>query len=127
MPDICDVDELETGQRREGLFTAVMGFVQKVEISLCVLIVGYTLDWSGYDGKLLIQPQAVLDRLYWFSVIPNIVFTTLYFIFALRFPLTEGTMKNVRAELDARRDSTDIGSALEHAVATAVPVKIAGR
>lgn len=104
MPDICDVDELETGQRREGLFTAVMGFVQKVEISLCVLIVGYTLEWSGYDGKLAIQPADVLDRLYWFSVIPNIVFTALYFLLSLRFPLTEAIMGEVRKKLDARRE-----------------------
>jgi len=110
MPDICDVDELETGQRREGLFTAVMGFVQKFEISFCVLLVGYTLDWVGFNGKLTIQPTEVLDRLYWCSVIPNIVFTSIYFALALRFPLTEAMMNEVRRQLDARHQAAKASS-----------------
>ncbi len=102
MPDICDVDELETGHRREGLFTAVMGFVQKIEISLCALLVGYLVVWSGLDTKLAAQPADVLKRLFWLAVIPNIVFTAGYFFIALRFPLTEAMMTVVRAKLDER-------------------------
>lgn len=102
MPDICDLDELETGHRREGLFTAVMGFVQKIEISLCALLVGYLIVWSGLDTKIATQPPEVLRRLFWLAVIPNIVFTTGYFVFALRFPLTEAMMNEVRRKLDAR-------------------------
>lgn len=102
MPDICDVDELESGQRREGLFTAVMGFVQKIEISLCALLVGYLVVWSGLDTKVAIQPDWVLNRLFWLAVLPNIVFTSGYFILALRFPLTEGAMMEVRRRLDER-------------------------
>jgi GPH family glycoside/pentoside/hexuronide:cation symporter len=105
MPDICDVDELETGQRREGLFTAVMGFVQKIEISLCILLVGYILDWVGFNGSLTTQPAEVLNRLYWLSVIPNIIFTSLCFILALRFPLTEAMMTEVRKQLDKRHQA----------------------
>jgi hypothetical protein len=52
LPDICDVDELETGQRREGLFTSVMGFVGKLEISLAVILVGYIVTWAQIDTKI---------------------------------------------------------------------------
>lgn len=102
MPDICDVDELETGHRREGLFTAVMGFVQKIEISLCALLIGYLIVWSGLDTKIATQPPEVLRRLFWLAVAPNIVFTAGYLYFALRFPLTEAMMAVVRSKLDAR-------------------------
>jgi len=102
MPDICDVDELETGHRREGLFTAVMGFVQKIEISLCALLVGYLVVWSGLDTKIASQPPEVLQRLFWLAVVPNVVFTAGYFVLALRFPLTEAMMNEVRRQLDAR-------------------------
>ena len=105
MPDICDVDELQTGHRREGLFTAVMGFVQKIEISLCALLVGYLIVWSGLDTKIAAQPPEVLDRLFWLAVLPNIVFTAGYFFFALRFPLTEAMMADVRRQLDARHQA----------------------
>lgn len=52
MPDICDVDELATGQRREGLFTAVMAFFSKLEISLAIILGGYLVGWVGVDMKL---------------------------------------------------------------------------
>lgn len=112
MPDICDVDELETGHRREGLFTAVMGFMQKIEISLCALLVGYLVVWSGLDTTLALQPEGVLKRLFWLGVLPNIVFTAGYFILALRFPLTEESMTEVRRQLDARHQKKNPDTAL---------------
>jgi len=102
MPDICDLDELETGHRREGLFTAVMSFVQKIEISLCAVLVGYLVVWSGLDTTLATQPAQVLQRLFWIAVVPNILFTACYFIVAIRFPLTEAAMNDVRRQLDER-------------------------
>jgi GPH family glycoside/pentoside/hexuronide:cation symporter len=110
MPDICDVDELETGHRREGLFTAVLGFVQKIEISLCALLVGYLVVWSGLDTKIASQPPEVLQRLFWLAVLPNIFFTAGYFLIALRFPLTEATMNDVRATLDRRHQEKGIST-----------------
>jgi len=103
VPDICDLDELENGERREGLFTSVMGFMAKMEISLCTLIVGYMVVWSGLDLKLT-TPQApeVLNRLFWMAIIPNIIFTLGAFLLTLKFPMTEATMAEVRRQLDER-------------------------
>ncbi len=61
LPDICDVDELQTGQRREGLFTSVMAFVGKIEISLAVVLVGYVITWSGVDTKIATRWQAAAN------------------------------------------------------------------
>jgi GPH family glycoside/pentoside/hexuronide:cation symporter len=108
MPDICDVDEIITGQRREGLFTAVMSFVQKIEISLCALLVGYMVVWSGLDTTQAAQPEHVLNRLYWLAIIPYILFSGGAFIMALRFPLTEKIMAEVCAQLDARHQAAGI-------------------
>ena len=52
LPDICDVDELQTGQRREGLFTSVMAFMAKLEISLAIILAGYIVSWSDVDVKI---------------------------------------------------------------------------
>ncbi|MFT3788665.1 MAG: MFS transporter [Tepidisphaeraceae bacterium] len=104
VPDICDLDELQTGERREGLFTAVMGFMAKMEISLCTLLVGYMVAWSGLNLKLT-GPQSadVLHRLYWIAIIPNIVFTLGAFVLTLMFPMTAKSADAVRTELDRRR------------------------
>lgn len=103
VPDICDVDELDYGQRREGLFTSVMGFIAKLEISLCFLLVGYVLSWSGLDTKAPVQPAEVLHRLYWLCVLPNIVFTLVGLILTIQFPVTAASMVEVRRRLDERR------------------------
>jgi GPH family glycoside/pentoside/hexuronide:cation symporter len=103
VPDICDVDELDNGQRREGLFTSVMGFVAKLEISLCFLLVGYVLSWSGLDTKLAAQPLDVLHKLFWLCVIPNIAFTLIGLVLTIKFPVTPEAMAEVRRQLDERR------------------------
>ncbi|HRJ71481.1 MAG TPA: MFS transporter [Terrimicrobiaceae bacterium] len=113
VPDICDLDELNTGMRREGLFTAVMGFVAKMEISLTVLIVGYLVSFSGFDAKLPTQPDAVLHKMLWLAVVPNVIFTFLTLLTAARFPLTEASMNEVRRQLDARHKVRPEESPLE--------------
>ncbi|MDR3708208.1 MAG: MFS transporter [Capsulimonadaceae bacterium] len=103
VPDICDLDELETGQRREGLFTSVMGFMAKLEISLCALLSGYIVTWSGLNVKLTSpQPHDVLNRLYWLAVIPNIIFTLGALLLTFKFPMTSEFMDAVRKQLDER-------------------------
>jgi GPH family glycoside/pentoside/hexuronide:cation symporter len=52
MPDICDLDELASGQRREGLFTSVMAFFSKLEISMAIILSGYLVGSVGVDMKL---------------------------------------------------------------------------
>ena len=47
--DVCDYDELATGQRREGMFSAVWGWTLKIALSISALLSGVILDWSGFD------------------------------------------------------------------------------
>jgi GPH family glycoside/pentoside/hexuronide:cation symporter len=107
MPDICDLDELESGERREGLFSAVMSFVSKIENSLCMLLGGYMVAFSGFNTHLaqqmVQQPPEVLIRLRWLGFTPAIVFTGLALAIAFFFPLTRTVMDDVRLQLEARR------------------------
>ncbi len=52
LPDICDMDEVKTGQRREGLFTSVMAVIAKLEISLAIILSGYIISWLNVDVKI---------------------------------------------------------------------------
>jgi len=110
MPDICDIDELESGSRREGLFSAVMSFVSKIENSICMLLGGYLLAMSGFNTQLAKQmgQQApeVLSNLRWLGFTPYIVFSGVAFFIALRFPITQKMMEDVHAGLAARREES---------------------
>lgn len=103
VPDICDLDELETGQRREGLFTAVVNFVYKMEVSLCVVLVGYMLAFSGFDQKAATQSADVLVKLQWCAYLPNILFAVLALVLSIKFPITEAYMARVQTALEQKR------------------------
>ncbi|MES2440474.1 MAG: MFS transporter [Verrucomicrobiota bacterium] len=103
LPDVCDLDELENGERREGLYTAVVAFVSKLEISLTVLIVGYLVDLSGFNPKLQTQPDQVMNTMLWMAILPTAFFTFCGLILALRFRMTEETMEEIRRQLEVRR------------------------
>lgn len=102
MPDICDLDELIHGERREGLFTAVMAFMTKLESSLCIGLGGGLLALSGFNQHLQQQPQDVLDKMRLYAFTPLIVGALGTFAVACFFPLNRKTMDDVRAKLDER-------------------------
>jgi GPH family glycoside/pentoside/hexuronide:cation symporter len=103
VPDICDLDELQTGQRREGLFTSIMAFMAKMEISFCTLASGYLVAFSGLNVKISVQPEHVLNKLFDLAVIPSILFACVTLYLTYKFPMTEESSEEVRRQLEARR------------------------
>jgi len=60
LPDVIELDELETGQRREGVFYAFMVMMQKVGLAAGLFLVGQALSAAGYverAGEEVVQSQ----------------------------------------------------------------------
>lgn len=53
--DVCDDDELRTGRRREGMFSAVKGFALKAAQGITFGIGGYMATMAGYDPAIVDQ------------------------------------------------------------------------
>jgi GPH family glycoside/pentoside/hexuronide:cation symporter len=60
LPDVIELDELRTGQRREGIFYSFMVFLQKICLGIAVSLVLLSLGWLGYEPTLAKQNEAVL-------------------------------------------------------------------
>jgi glycoside/pentoside/hexuronide:cation symporter, GPH family len=65
LPDVIELDELQTGQRREGIFYSFMVLLQKVCLAIAIALVLKSLDWAGYvkptlENQSPIQPDSVL-------------------------------------------------------------------
>lgn len=65
LTDVIDLDELNTGQRREGIFYSCMVFLQKLGLGLGIFLVGQTLQWSGFiqtteNLSITEQPESAL-------------------------------------------------------------------
>jgi GPH family glycoside/pentoside/hexuronide:cation symporter len=66
IPDIIELDELQTGQRREGIFYGFMVLLQKFGLALGLFLVGNTLQAYGFkeavigQSSLPVQPESAL-------------------------------------------------------------------
>ena len=67
MPDVIELDELETGQRREGVFYGLMVLLQKFGLAAGQFIIGVVLQNTGFiatEGQTnLTQPASALFAL----------------------------------------------------------------
>ncbi|MCP2730975.1 MFS transporter [Limnofasciculus baicalensis] len=56
LPDVIELDELNTGQRREGIFYAFMVLLQKIGLAVGLWLVGVSLDQAGFIAQKAGQP-----------------------------------------------------------------------
>ena len=56
IPDVTDLDELETGQRREGIFYAFMVLLQKFGLAAGLFLLGLGLSWAKFQESVPCKP-----------------------------------------------------------------------
>lgn len=114
-PDIPDVDELKTGERREGIYSAMVTFMRKFSSAIAIFLVSNILAISGYkapveqvtDGvtKMIEQPQTegfiVALRLVFFFA--PVIFLGCALLIARKYPLTAQIHERLRALLAIKR------------------------
>jgi GPH family glycoside/pentoside/hexuronide:cation symporter len=101
--DIVDYDELQTGQRREGSFSACQSWISKVGMALGIGASGWILQGTGFDAKQAVQdPQAIFMIRILLSGIP-VAGLVLALISLMRFELSEDRMAEIRKQLEATR------------------------
>jgi Na+/melibiose symporter-like transporter len=101
-PDVMDLDELETGRRREGVFSGVMTFMMKMGNSLAMFMVGLVLQAVGYVPDVP-QTGLALQTMRYLMFGGPLVFIAIGLIGTLLFPITVERFKQMRQELDSRR------------------------
>lgn len=67
--DICDIDELRSGRRREGAFAGVYNSAFKSGYMIAPALSMVLLHFTGFDGSLVQQTQATKDLLELFFVL----------------------------------------------------------
>jgi GPH family glycoside/pentoside/hexuronide:cation symporter len=107
LPDVIELDELETGQRREGVFYGFFVFLQKLGISLGMAVSNYVLEATGYVNQVAgqpppAQPPAVQLALRLFvSAVPAGILL-ISFLAVRAYPITRERHSQIRAELQQR-------------------------
>jgi Na+/melibiose symporter-like transporter len=118
-PDIPDVDELRSGERREGTYSALTTFTRKLSSALAVFAVAQVLQFAGYippveqAGKLIeaTQTPAFINALRLFFVLIPVGFISFGIFFATRFPLTRALYDRLETVLLAMRSNGKVDEA----------------
>ena len=105
--DVVDYDEIQSGERKEGAYTAVWNFIRKAGMAGAAAIGGPVLGFVGYDGDADVQSELVIDTIVWFvSVVPATLYGVAFLLFR-RFSLTEEEHGRISQELALRREAAN--------------------
>ncbi|QGY28789.1 MFS transporter [Pantoea cypripedii] len=102
---IADVDEVITGQRREGIFAGIMTLTRKASQAGAVMLVGIVLQLAGFVSGQTIQVPAVGHTILAILTIGTVCVLTCGFLVSLRFKLNLHTHTVLRAETLKMRDA----------------------
>ncbi|MEN9215712.1 MAG: MFS transporter [Gloeomargarita sp. HHBFW_bins_162] len=110
LPDVIELDELRTGQRREGIFYALMVFLQKIGLAIGLFLVGQALELSGFIKTVAGQPEpiqpdsALLTIRVMIGPLPTLVLI-LGLVFAYFYPITKEKHAEIVLKLAERKQS----------------------
>lgn len=100
--EVVDEDELESSERREGIYFGLFTFLRKLGGALGVAAAFAVLDWAGYRGGQPVEEAPVGWIRAFTAFIPG-VFGLLAGLVALRYPLSRARHAEILRQLDERR------------------------
>lgn len=101
--DVCDLDELNNGTRREGTFGAVYWWMVKLGNALALLISGAVLSLVGFDVDATQQSAQTLTSLRIADIIIPVIMGALAILVMGKYDITEAKALEIREALVARR------------------------
>ncbi len=102
--DVVDVDELETHERREGMFGSIFWWVVKLGMAVALAGGGVLLEATGFDVKLEgMQSAQTITLMRLFDAFVPVVTSALAIWAVWAYPITEESAHAVREALERRR------------------------
>lgn len=103
--DVCDLDEVDSGKRREGIFGAIYWWMVKFGFAIAGLLSGAIMTLVAFTPGAAVQPAGAVDGLrLFYSGVP--ILGTLLAMWVMRsYDLSEDRAHEIRALLDARHAS----------------------
>ena len=101
--DVCDMDELISGKRREGIFGAIYWWMVKFGFAIAGLLTGIIMSAVDFHPGAATQAEGAVTGLrLFFSGIP--ILGTLIGMWVMRdYDLTEDKAKEIKEKLEARK------------------------
>jgi len=104
MADVVDLDELETRERREGMYGSIFWWVVKLGMAAALAAGGFLLNATGFDVALQgDQPDRTIVLMRLFDAFVPLVASGVAIWIIATFSITEERAREVRLALEARR------------------------
>ncbi|MEI6198221.1 MAG: MFS transporter, partial [Verrucomicrobiota bacterium] len=101
--DAIDCDEVQTGQRREGMYSAAFNWWMKCGMAVGFGLTGPILEWTGFLSSLgnNQSPEAIFRLRLIFAIVPAAALLSSLLLLR-HYQLSPARMKEIRQELDQR-------------------------
>lgn len=103
LADVIDWDELRSGERKEGAYSAAWGFAIKASNATIILLTGLGLDAMGFVANQEQSEGARLGLRFLYSALPFAGYALGALVLG-RYSLGEAEHARIREELDRRND-----------------------
>jgi GPH family glycoside/pentoside/hexuronide:cation symporter len=110
--DVIDIDELNTGLRREGIFGAIYWWMVKFGFAIAGALSGLMITLVGFNSNLpTTEQQAAVDGLHAFFCFFPMAGTIAAIWIMWSYDLTEEKANKIRAAINARKKGISSSSA----------------
>jgi GPH family glycoside/pentoside/hexuronide:cation symporter len=99
--DVCDIDQIQNGTRREGVFTAMFNWGIKAAIASCSLLLGIIIDFSGFNAELPQQSHFTVTALFVACALVPLPFLLACVYMTIKFPLSPERIAELRQSKEA--------------------------
>ncbi len=101
--DICDEDELVTGRRREGMYTATASLLSKLRDVVMLVVAGWLPGLAGYADTTRPLSHDVLTTMWQYLIVIQLGCVSVALLILLYYPITRARSLETRRVLDERR------------------------
>jgi len=98
--DVCDLDELKTGKRREGIFGAIYWWMVKFGFAIAGLLSGVIMSIIGFTPDTAVQTESAMTGLRIFYSGFPIAGTIVAILVMRKYDITEKRANEIRAQLE---------------------------
>ena len=99
LPDVVDLDEINTGKKREGIYSGIMTFFMKLANSIAIFLVGLILQFSGYVANE-VQSEITMTVIKWTMVLAPGIFVAMALIATILYPYSRLDHEKFRKQLE---------------------------
>ena len=104
--DVIDIDELNSGKRREGIFGAIYWWMVKVGFAIAGALSGVIIGVVGFNPDLATtEQQGAVDGLHAFFCFFPMVGTIFAMLIMKNYDVSEERANEIRAELESRKSA----------------------